>query len=305
MKILKSFSVLTKEELCKTENENICCNAAELAGLLLFGGNISESEVKFTTENIDVLGKYIYLCAKLNINLDDVNISESSPRHTVSVKIQEQINRILTQFELKDLASGIIKYRIAPDIIANECCRRSFVRGAFLGGGSVIDPNKNYNLEIVTPYMGLSREFAELLKKTGFEFRTASRKSKYVMYIKNSEVIADFLTYIGAYKAQMELLNIKIEKEIRNDFNRSINSETANWEKTISASVRQVQAIEIIDEKIGLDELPEDLRDLAKLRIEHKSKSLQELGGLLNPPLGKSGVNHRFKRIISIADRLK
>ena len=99
-------------------------------------------------------------------------------------------------------------------------------------------------------------------------------------------------------------INIKIEKEIRNDFNRSINSETANWEKTINASVKQVQAIELIDEKIGIDELPEDLKDIARLRIEHKSKSLTELGTLLNPPLGKSGVNHRFKRIIAIADRL-
>ncbi len=298
---MKSFSVLTKEELCKAQNENSCCDTAELAGMLLFGGGLSGNEIKFTTENPDVFARFNLLCKLSRI---DTEIIDNSLRYTAAVKDKMQIDRILKDFELTDPTSGMIKYRIASGIVADECCRRSFVKGVFLGGGTVIDPNKTYNLEIVTPYMGLSREFSQLLKGSGFEAKVANRKSKYVLYIKSSETIADFLTYIGAYKAQMELINIKIEKEIRNDFNRSINSETANWEKTINASVRQVQAIELIDEKVGIDELPEDLKDLARLRLGHKSKSLIELGALLNPPLGKSGVNHRFQRIIAMAERL-
>ncbi len=143
-----------------------------------------------------------------------------------------------------------------------------------MGGGTVIDPNKNYNLEFVTPYYRLSRELLELLLKCGFGFKTVQRKSKYVLYTKNSELILDFLTYIGAYKAQMELINIKIEKEIRNDCNRSVNSETANLEKTIAAAFKQIQAIELIEKKIGLDELSDDLRELARLRLDNTSASL-------------------------------
>ncbi len=307
MRVLKSFSVLTKEELCKNINEKSCCNLAEFSGMLLFGGSITGDKLKFTTENRDVFDRYRYLCESIGVEagmsqtLDKSGKSGKSGRYMTLIDEKTQIEKLLKRLGL--IAAGVIRYRIASGFLDDECCRKSFVKGAFLGGGSVIDPNKNYNLEIVTPYMRLSEDFLKLLKSLGFEFKKAVRKSKYVLYIKNSEMILDFLTYIGAYRAQMELINIKIEKEIRNDFNRSINSETANWEKTISASVRQVQAIELIEEKIGIDELPEDLKDLAYLRLEHKSKSLQELGELLN--LGKSGVNHRFKRIIAIADRLK
>lgn len=174
-----------------------------------------------------------------------------------------------------------------------------------MGGGTVIDPKKNYNLEIITPYMGLSQNLIKLFSECGFAFKTVMRKSKYVLYLKNGEAIQDFLSYIGAYGAQMELINIMIEKEIRNDVVRSVNSESANFDKTVVAAVRQIQAINIIDEKLGIDELPEDLREIAKLRLENSAMSLGELGKRLNPPLGKSGVNHRLKKIEEIAEKLK
>ena len=174
-----------------------------------------------------------------------------------------------------------------------------------MGGGTVIDPRKNYNLEIITPYMGLSKGLSRLLNDCGFAFKTVMRKSKYVLYLKNGGAIQDFLSYIGAYSAQMELINIMIEKEIRNDVVRSVNSESANFDKTIEAAVRQIQAINIIDEKLGIDELSEDLREVARVRLENSAISLGELGKRLNPPLGKSGVNHRLKKIEEIAKRLK
>ena len=190
--------------------------------------------------------------------------------------------------------------RINQALMKKECCRRALVRGAFLSCGTVIDPHKNYNLELITPYRELSEDLLELLHKAGFPFKAVIRKSKYVLYLKNSEAISDFLVYIRAFQAQMELLNVKIEKEIRNEITRSANSETANLEKTINAAVEQLHAIETIQKTIGLENLPEDLHEVAMLRLQHKDMSLTELGKRLNPPLSKSGVNHRLKKLMNM-----
>lgn len=301
---MKSFSGLTKEELFKEDSNNPCCDVAEFAGLLLLGCSITHKEIKLVTENRDVLGRFAALCRRHGFETKTRQSDSKSNRYIAVIDDATRILTILNDFDLIDPSTGIIRYRISPESVKNECCRRAFIKGAFLAGGTIIDPGKNYNLEFVTPYMGLSRDFAELLREAGFAFKTVVRKSKYVLYIKNSETIQDFLTYIGAYRAQMALINIKIEKEIRNDFNRVANGETANIEKTINASVRQIQAIEAIDEKMGLENLPDELEELARLRLEHKSMSLQELGEQLLPPLGKSGVNHRFQKIEAIADKL-
>lgn len=193
-------------------------------------------------------------------------------------------------------------WRIDNARIKADCCLRAMIRGAFLSCGTVIDPRKNYNLELVTPYQALSEDLLQVLHKAGFPFKTVMRKSKYVLYLKNSEAISDFLAYIGAFQAQMELLNVKIEKEIRNDITRTANSETANLEKTINAAVEQLQAIETIRREIGLENLPEDLREVALLRLKYKDMSLSELGKQMNPPLSKSGVNHRLKKLMDMAD---
>ncbi len=196
--------------------------------------------------------------------------------------------------------SGALKYHIDQELIEQECCRRALVKGAFLSGGTVIDPRKNYNLELVTPHLQLSEDMLKLLHDVGFPFKSVMRKSKFVLYLKSSDAIADFLSYIGAFQAQMEVLNVKIEKEIHNDFNRAANSETANLEKVINAAVSQIQAIMTLQETVGLDSLPEDLREIAELRLKHKQMSLTELGKLLNPPLSKSGVNHRLQRLMKM-----
>ena len=227
--------------------------------------------------------------------------AEKNVRYLAENRDGVMILQMLHDLHLIDPATGVIRYRIASELTELECCRRALIKGAFLSGGTVIDPKKNYNLELVTPYLGLSRDMQKLLQEAGFDFKWTRRKSKYVLYLKNSEGIADFLSYLGAFKAQMELLNIKIEKEIRNDFNRAANSETANLEKTINASVQQVRAIEEVQRTIGLDSLPEDLREIAQLRLLHKELSLSELGALMNPPLTKSGVNHRLKKLMQIS----
>ncbi len=301
---MKSFSEFTKNELFKRENSNDCCDFAELSGMMLFGSNITLKRIRFATENEDVLERYITLADKFDMKVGVTRTSDLSSRCLVVISDKDDISRLAERLGIIDIATGLIKYRISGEVIKNECCVRAFVKGAFLGGGTVIDPKKAYNLEIITPYMGLHNDFLNLLTKSGFGFKTVTRKSKYVLYTKRSEVIEDFLSFIGAFNAQMELINIKIDKEIHNSFNRSINIESANYDKTIDASVKHIKAIEKIDNKIGLDELPPDLKEIAILRLANKSMSLQELGKLLNPPLGKSGVNHRLKKIIEISESL-
>lgn len=301
---MKSFSEFTKNELFKRGNSNDCCDFAELSGMMLFGSNITLKRIRFATENEDVLERYITLADKFDMKVGVTRTSDLSSRCLVVISDKDDISRLAERLGIIDIATGLIKYRISGEVIKNECCVRAFVKGAFLGGGTVIDPKKAYNLEILTPYMGLHNDFIDLLTKSGFEFKTVKRKSKYVLYTKRSEVIEDFLSFIGAFNAQMELINIKIDKEIHNSFNRSINIESANYDKTIDASVKHIKAIEKIDNKIGLDELPPDLKEIAILRLANKSMSLQELGKLLNPPLGKSGVNHRLKKIIDISESL-
>ena len=298
---MKSFSQLTKEELCKTDNSRECCYRAEHLGLLLFGATITRKTIKFVTENTDVHLNYINLAEKNGLNQEIDKSTEKNSRIISQNNDRVLIENFLYDLRLIDSETGVIRYRIDEEIIKNECCRRSLIKGAFLAGGTVIDPQKNYNLELVTPYMGLSQDMQRELIKAGFDFKVINRKSKYVLYMKNSDNIADFLSYMGAYRAQMELLNIKIEKEIRNDFNRAANSETANLFKTINASVEQVHAIEKVNKNIGLDNLPEDLREIAVLRLENKEMSLAELGKMVNPPLTKSGVNHRLKKLIEMA----
>lgn len=298
---MKSFSQHTKEELCKTDNSRECCYTAEHLGLSLFGASITKKSIKFVTENVDVHSNYIKLAEKMCLNQETDKATEKNSRYIAENKDGVLIENLLYDLRLIDSETGVIRYRIDEDIIKDECCRRALIKGAFLAGGTVIDPQKNYNLEIVTPYMGLSQDMQRELTKAGFEFKVINRKSKYVLYMKNSDSIADFLSYMGAYQAQMELINIKIEKEIRNDFNRAANSETANLFKTINASVEQVHAIEKIKKSIGLENLPEDLREVAVLRLENKEMSLAELGGMMNPPLTKSGVNHRLKKLIEMA----
>lgn len=301
---MKSFSESAKNELLKKENTEKCCDMAEFAGMLLFGSTVTYQRIVFVTENEDVLKKYIAFAESFGLCVNVTSTLGAAVRYNAVAENKDGISHIIKELGLNEGNANIIKYRISDDIVKKDCCMRAFARGAFMGGGTVIDPQKAYNLEIITPYMGLHNDFLKFSEKAGFAFKTVVRKSKYVIYTKKSDAIEDFLSFIGAFNAQMKLINIKINKEIRNGFNRSINIENANYDKTVDASVKHVRAIEIIQNKIGLDELPSDLREIALLRMANKSMSLQELGKLLCPPLGKSGVNHRLKKIMDISEKL-
>ncbi len=299
---MKSFSEMTKAELCKNENTDICCNKAEYLGMLLFGATITKSNIKFVTENHDVLDNYKSLSKFIGIDELVYSRIGKSSRMSLSCSNTENSIKLLNEIGITETDLENTKYNFNFDIVSKDCCRRAFVKGAFLSGGTVIDPQKNYNLEIITPHIELAQNMIQVLNNAGFLFKLVVRKSKYVLYLKNSESIVDFLTYMGAYKAQMEYINIKIEKEIRNDMVRAINSETANIEKTINASVEQVRAIEKVDKLYGLDNIDEDLKKVALLRLEYKNLSLNELGRRLDPPMSKSWVNRRIKKIIDMSN---
>jgi DNA-binding protein WhiA len=186
--------------------------------------------------------------------------------------------------------------------LRKACCRKAFLRGAFLAGGSVSDPEKTYHLELTSRSRPLALELSRLLGTFRLNARIIKRKGSFVTYLKEGENIVDFLNIIGAHRALMELENVRILKGMRNNVNRIVNCETANLEKTVNASVRQVENIRYIMENIGPDALPDSLREIAELRLAYSDANLAELGQLLNPPLGKSGVNHRLRKLDRIAE---
>lgn len=298
----KSFSRAVKDEIFRAGEYDMCCVKAEFLGLLIFGAQVVQKDkIKISTDNSSVLGAFVSIARSLGMEAVVHQSSERNVKYTAVFNDTVKVAQILYDLSLFN-ETGDISYRLSEHILKKICCKRAFLRGAFLGAGTISDPNKNYNLEFVTPGGKLCDDMNVLLASLGFEFKKIIRRNKCVMYVKNSDQIADLLSFLGAYKSQMELLNIKIEKEIRNNFNRTANGETSNINKTIIASVEQIQAIQKVDKLIGLDNLPDDLREIAFLRLKYKDLSLSELGELLNPPLTKSGVNHRMRKIMNYAN---
>lgn len=313
-----SFSSFTKNELSRIPIKNKCCAKAELAAIVRMNGIIqingkNRISLKFATENA-AIARRIFSLLKAMYNTDvDVMVRRNKQlkknnnylivvRNTRSTKkILEDIGLIRTNGD--DYFQ--VDYKIPQDIINKRCCKRSFIRGAFLGGGSISNPEKTYHLEFVTTNEEHGKELSDLINSFGLSSKIVLRKENFVIYLKEGEQIVDLLNIMGAHLALLKLEDIRVLKDVRNNINRIVNCETANLSKTIDASLRQIENIEYIDRIIGLEKLPKNLSDLAYLRLEHRDASLKELGAMLNPPVGKSGVNHRFRRIEEIVDNLK
>ena len=296
---MKSFSQQTKEPLILAENHSPCCDRAELFGMLLFAGSISGSSIKLISESKLVADKFCTLLNKLFGYRG--NTVKDGKYFAVYCNDLGVVAKCLYALRLSE---NNIKFRITPEVIEKDCCKKAFLRGAFLGGGTVIDPNKNYNMEFLTRYELLTEDFLIFLSSLGFSFKKVRRKDSLVVYTKMSDTICDVLTYLGATLSYMEYINIKIEREVRSNLTRISNGETANMDKVFTASAVHIKAINKIQQTIGLEELPDELFELAKLRLENRDLSLGDLGALLSPPLSKSGVNHRLKRILAIAENL-
>ena len=305
----RSFSAKVKEELARQWTPVKHCQIAELTALIVMCGGIridsrERYSIKIHTENISVARKYFTLVKK-TFNIDtDILVSQNrihkNVSYTVSIKSHEDTMKLLHTTKLID-DSGEIKELS----IEKTCCKRAFLRGVFLANGSMSNPQKAYHLEIVCMTRGRAEQIKSLIDSFGLEAKIVIRKKTYVVYLKEGSQIVDLLNVMEAPVALMELENIRILKEMRNSVNRKVNCETANINKTVSAAVKQVEDIAYIRDTIGLQGLAEGLEEIATLRLQYPEATLKELGELLSEPVGKSGVNHRLRKLSAIAQDLR
>lgn len=288
-----SFSSEVKQELAKQISKSRHCQLAELSGIIHMSGGIDQAEhaIVLESENPVLIQKYALLMKRaFGINISKAITAEDTSNILAALKITElPINRQTTDGRL----------------IMQTCCKRAFIRGAFMAAGSISDPNKAYHFEIVCHTVEQAQQIQEILKSFDTDAKIVERKSHHVVYLKEGAHIVDSLNIMEAYVALMKLENVRILKEMRNSVNRKVNCETANISKTVNAAVKQIEDIELIKQKIGLKGLPEPLRQMAQLRLEYPEAPLKELGGYLSPPVGKSGVNHRLRKLSSIAEELR
>ncbi len=295
-----SFSSDIKSELANTENLSSCCLHAQVYGLVLFA-HFSKYNLSITTENRDVFDLYVsYL--RDYCGVEPVISKTGTKKLTAYLKSDEDKEKVFEKFghTLKEAT-----LRINRANIQDECCISAFLRGAFLSCGTVTDPERGYHLEFVVPYKRLCSDLVKFLDELELNPKYIVRKGNHIVYFKISESIEDILAIIGAQNASLYLMNVKIEKDMKNKVNRIINSEMSNISKTVDAANIQIDAIEYIDKKIGISSLPENLQSLAKLRLENPEASLKDLGNLLDEPLTRSGINHRLDRIVKIAEKMK
>lgn len=311
-----SFSTETKNELARVMSEDSCCSITELAALVRLAGSIQivgykKLNLKITTE-LNSIARKIFKLLKHNFNINttiSVNKNQMLKRNNSYVlMVTSEMGAEKLLKELGILAPGEDFYtvnKVPTNLIKHDECVRAFIRGAFLGGGSISDPEKNYHMEFVTNNEDFADSLKDLINSLGFNCKIVSRKNNYVVYLKESEQISDLLSIIGGHHALLSLQSTKIVKEMRNNVNRIVNCETANLTKTVNASVRQVENIRLIQETIGIESLPENLQEIARIRVEFEDMTLKELGEMLNPPIGKSGVNHRLRKIEEVANKLR
>ncbi len=286
-----SFSAQVKEELAKVYSPHKHCRKAELAGMYHYGGQIGRVEtdsyaVGFSTENAEVSQKGFTLLRK-TFNIDfGKNLSEK--------ELFEFLNKL-----------EVIEKESLVNITNRVCCKRAFIRGAFLATGSVSDPEKGYHTEFVCETEEEARLLCNLLGSFGIEAKILERKNHFVVYMKEGSALVDLLNVMEAHVALMELENLRILKEMRASVNRRVNCETANINKTVNAAAKQVEDIQYIEKRKGLSALPDMLYEMARVRMEYPEATLKELGELLVPPVGKSGVNHRLRKISEYAEKLR
>jgi len=309
-----SFSAIAKNELARVAGQRSCCFMAELAALVKMDGSIQISgsrqvSLNIVTENIAVARKTFSLVRKLfglhtEIRVQRNNRLRKNNVYMVHLPHQPGMDEILKRLGMVD-GAGRLESKVRESLVHRDCCRRSYLRGVFLGGGSVNNPEGNYHLEITTGQEYFATFVAKLMEKYQLNARVSQRKNWFVIYLKESEQISAFLNVIGAHSALLDFENARIYKDMRNQVNRLVNCETANLNKTVNAAVRQLEDIELINATMGLEKIPETLRETAELRIKYPDASLKELGSMTEPQLGKSGVNHRLRKIEEIADRIR
>lgn len=295
-----SFSANVKSELCRPEVEKGCCALAEAMGALLYANTFSADGIRIVTESRDLGLRLPRLFRKgLGVSFDLLPEEGGSGKLTYTITDREKIRQVFSACGFSAETSVSLHVNFA--LLEKDCCRRAFLRGAFLAGGSVTDPEKRYHLELSTTHWKVSRETGTLLLEMELPAKETERKGSSVLYYKQSEAIEDFLTVIGAPVSAMAVMEAKIEKDWRNEANRKTNCDSANVDKAVAASQEQLAAIRKLEERAVLETLPEKLQQTATLRREYPETTLSELAELHEPPISKSAVNHRMRKLLALA----
>ncbi|CAM3701323.1 DNA-binding protein WhiA [Marinicrinis lubricantis] len=306
-----SFAATTKKELTMIETEG-CCSRAELSALIRMNGSVQLSRQKvyldISTENAAIARRIYSLikqCFQAHTELLVRKKMRLKKNNVYIVRVPAGVEHILK--ELHIVSEGFIfTPGIDERIIRKKCCKRAYLRGAFLAGGSVNNPEgSSYHLEIASMYEEHSMALCKLANEFDLNARCIERKKGYIFYIKEGERIIEFLNIIGAHQALLKFEDVRIMRDMRNSVNRLVNCETANLNKTIGAAMRQIENIRLIESEIGIDNLPEKLREVAEVRLQHPDMNLTEVGELLSGKVSKSGVNHRLRKIDEMAERIR
>lgn len=312
-----SFSSRVKDELSRQNAAARHCQIAETAAILSLCGRVKISEadcfsIEIHTENLAVARKYFTLLKKtfnirMNVSIRGGGNVSRNRTYIVAVREHDDALKVLQAAKLID-AHGEIRENLSlvrNVVVQNACCRRAFIRGAFLASGSISDPEKFYHFEITCSSMAKAEQLKGVIAAFGVEPKIVPRKKYYVVYVKEGNQIVDILNVMEAPVSLMEFENIRILREMRGNVNRQVNCETANINKTVSAAVKQMEDIRYIRDARGLEGLPVGLLDMARIRLERPEATLKELGEALEPPVGKSGVNHRLRKLSQIADDMR
>ncbi len=304
-----SFTAEVKEELARIEDAKPCCARAELSALIRVEGTLHYSgndrvRLEVATETAPVARKLIKLLHGVYDLKTELTVRRSvlhkSNNYLITVVSQPRLTTSLRELGILDQSNAPI-YTVPPELVRRDCCAIAYLRGTFLGGGFVADPHGDFHFELTAEDERIAEDLVTLMERFGMTARMTSRRGTYAVYLKGAEPIVTFLALVGAHRALLRTEDVRILKEMRNDVNRLVNAETANLQKTVAAAAAQVEAVRRVQQSGGLEGLPPALREIAMLRLEHPLVSLRELGELAVPPLSKSAVYHRIRRLEEIA----
>jgi len=295
-----SFSGAAKAEVCRIVPQKNCCALAECFGILLFCNSFRVDGIRIITESRELAACLPKMFKKaFGLEFDTVPDLSSNGKLNFQITDAEKIMKILESYGFdKDTLS----LHINLPVVEEDCCKAAFLRGAFLAGGSVTDPAKGYHLELATTHQSVAREGYTLMQEVlGFEPKTAARGGGQVLYFKQSDLISDFLTFLGAPLASMGIMEAKLEKELNNKVNRRCNCDDANTSKVVEAAQEQLSAIKVLRQLGLFDSLPPKLLQAAQAREENPELSLTDLAAMMQPPITKPAMNHRLQRLVRMA----
>lgn len=309
---MSSFAAMTKKELTQLDADG-CCAKAELAALIRMNGSLSFSNkqlvLDISTENAAIARRIYTLIKKtfpVHVELLVRKKMRLKKNNVYLVRISQEAQKLLGNLGIMKEGFQFMR-EVSDEIKNNACCKRAYLRGAFLAGGSVNHPEtSSYHLEIFSLYEEHNTSLCELANSYDLNAKVLERKKGFIIYIKEGEKITEFLNIIGAHQALLFFEDVRIMKDMRNSVNRLVNCETANLNKTVGAAMRQVDNIRFIQREVGLSILPEKLREIAELRVKHQDVTLKELGEMVSTgKVSKSGVNHRLRKIDEFANKLR